>query len=179
MIAEDLLSRVGQCGGTATVIGDSLRLSAPSRLPDDLVSELRRHKREVLAVLGNAPMACAASTEAWEAGYTRMLQMMPPEAIGSDLWRALCASSRELLDDWAERLAALGWSTGELFGADRAAPCARVDHQGLVWFLRSGARRIVAAGQNIIRLRTQTGASQSFRPAVTDTPGRVSLWELT
>ena len=50
-IAIDLLRRIEAEGGQAEAKGDKLKLKAPRPLSDDLMTELRAHKPEVLAVL--------------------------------------------------------------------------------------------------------------------------------
>ena len=52
-LALELVHEVESVGRTIAVSGDKLKLRAPEPLPDDLVSELRLHKAEVLKLLSN------------------------------------------------------------------------------------------------------------------------------
>ena len=50
--AIDLLAHVEAAGGIAEVRGETLHLSAPEPLSDDLMEALREHKRNVMGILG-------------------------------------------------------------------------------------------------------------------------------
>lgn len=55
MIAADLLNRIHEAGGNATLSGQWIKLKARRPLPVDLMDELRRHKAELLAFLSGEP----------------------------------------------------------------------------------------------------------------------------
>ncbi len=50
---DDLLERLKAQGGELVPTGpDSLKVTAPAPLPDEFMAELRKHKAELLSVLG-------------------------------------------------------------------------------------------------------------------------------
>ena len=52
--ALQLVHEVEAAGGTIAVAGDKLKLAAPAPLPENLMSELRLHKADVLKLLSDA-----------------------------------------------------------------------------------------------------------------------------
>lgn len=66
MTVETLLESIQAAGGTIEPRGDRLRVNAPSPLPDDLLSELRVHKAELMALLrGKLPPHVGDWPEEW------------------------------------------------------------------------------------------------------------------
>jgi len=68
MMAADLIRQVQECGGTATLEGDNLKLIAARPLPTDLLHDLRTHKSELVAYLAAESPAMVADESADPAG---------------------------------------------------------------------------------------------------------------
>lgn len=56
MDARVILDKLSNLGITMVKNGDKLRFEPGSRVPDDLVSEIRQHKAELLACLNRKPL---------------------------------------------------------------------------------------------------------------------------
>jgi hypothetical protein len=70
----------------------------------------------------------------WAEGYARLCAMTDPAGVAERDWLALQGAAGRLLDRWGPQLAEFGWTVGELSGAHRRAPWARLDRVGLVRF---------------------------------------------
>jgi hypothetical protein len=90
-------------------------------------------------------------------------------------WRRFVDDVALFLDQWADRAAALGWESPDLFGCDPGRPFARIDQAGLLWLLHGD--RLIALSDSAAVIETRTGARQTWRRKPTD-PGRVLAWEL-
>jgi hypothetical protein len=77
---------------------------------------------------------------AWAEGYAAMQHAnLPAWAIlRPEAWPDLINAVGLFLDRWGRQAAELGWDPVDLFGASPRAPLARVDQQGLVFFLQDG-----------------------------------------
>jgi hypothetical protein len=73
------------------------------------------------------------------------------------------------LDRWGRQAVALGWDSIDLFGTLPAAPLARIDQQGLVFFLRDGGE-VVGMTAHTATIRRPSVAVQTFA-AVPQRPG--------
>jgi hypothetical protein len=113
----------------------------------------------------------------WVAGVASLPISNCPSSIPVDRWQKLMRTAdRFIASPWAERLAALGWRTVDIFGTDAIAPVERHDHKGLIWFLPG--HRLIAATAETATLDTPTGSRQTYsrhRNRITD---MVLLWEL-
>jgi hypothetical protein len=80
-----------------------------------------------------------------------------------------------LLARWGAQLAAMGWTTTDVFGVHPEAPLARYDYAGLLSLLPGC--EVAAVTAEAVTLRTRSGAVQTFRrnPKPMES---VPLWEL-
>lgn len=119
---------------------------------------------------------CEASRRAWAESCTRLDPDRPPGDVPLRRWRQLIADIGDFVDGgWAEKAAVLGWTLGDLVGADRERPFARIDRAGLLWLLNG--ERLIAICENTATIETRTGARQTYHRK-TDDPDRVLAWEL-
>jgi hypothetical protein len=112
----------------------------------------------------------------WKAGYARLHVMPCPAAVSPDRWNQIIATGGALLAQWCTQLAGMGWTTADLFGAHPKAPLARYDCAGLVLLLPGC--QIIAVTADQVKLRTRTGAIQTFYRSTSNASCRVLLWEL-
>lgn len=77
MTVETLLKSIQAAGGTLEPRGDRLRVNAPSPLPEDLLSELRVHKAELMALLrGKLPAHVGDWPTEWVESYQERAGIM-------------------------------------------------------------------------------------------------------
>ncbi len=82
---------------------------------------------------------------------------MPPRR-----WRQFLADSAAFLDSpLAAQASELGWTSLDLFGADRDKPYARIDQAGLLWLLNGD--RLLWLTQDRAMIETKSGAHHTFR----------------
>jgi len=92
-------------------------------------------------------------------------------------WNQLIDDSGRFLDRWAVQVAAMGWTTQEVFGVHPGKPDARIDLKGLVPCI--GGREVVAVSADSAIIQTPSGAHQRiFRRADIQSRGRVPLWDI-
>jgi hypothetical protein len=177
MSAVPLIEAVQRAGGTITLQGDRLRLSAPEPLPEDFLLELRVHKADVIAYLQRArPSGLGPSpadaletrsaslmevVAAWAAGVARLAAMTPHPNYPQHAWQQLIVDAERFIDGWAAQAAALGWQDWEIFGCHGRAPWSRVQGMGLVLLLHGRGLAALTATEAVIR--TRTGARQTHR----------------
>ena len=78
---------------------------------------------------------------------------------------------------WAAQAAALGWSTYDVFGANRSKPIERVDMAGLVVLING--RGLAALTDTEAAISTRTSARLTYRRRrIEPSPGQALLWEL-
>jgi len=164
--------------GTNGINGTGIELK--NHPQKDTVEDLSR-RVHANAVNANSANSCSiAIPHVWQNGVARLLGMPPPDRVPTTRWRRLQADATRFLDVWGEKAAALGWSSADLFGANRVRPFIRVDAAGLVRLLDD--RPVVAMTDHEAVIRCRTGARQAFRPKSANAfrPGeRVLLWELS
>jgi hypothetical protein len=101
----------------------------------------------------------------------------PPETgVSLASWQQLLIDLQVFLNRWGAQAAALGWSTLNLFGVHRSRPLARYDAMGLVLLL-DGAQ-VVAMTEDSAKIRTRTGAIQTYCRRTCDEPGQAAIWDL-
>lgn len=117
----------------------------------------------------------------WAEGYAAMQHAKPPAwaALRLGLWSDLINAVGLFLDRWGRQAAELGWDPIDLFGASPRAPLARVDQQGLLFFLQDGCE-IVAMTADTATIRRSSGVVQTFRRPSKNArePGTAPIWEL-
>ncbi|WP_162913406.1 hypothetical protein [Rhodospirillaceae bacterium SYSU D60014] len=119
---------------------------------------------------------CRSVPREWADGFGRMVTDGRPIGVSPAVWDRLIDAGGDLLLHWGAALAALGWQTGDLFGASHEAPLVRLDRAGLVLLLVR--RRVIDATPNVVILQTKTGARQSFTRRRPADPDRVPIWDL-
>ena len=117
----------------------------------------------------------------WVEGFAALQCAQAPDwaALRPGMWVDLINAVGLFLDRWGRQAAALGWDSIDLFGALPAAPLARMDQQGLVFFLRDGGE-VVGMTAHTATIRRPSAAVQTFRhrSAATRESRTAPLWEL-
>jgi hypothetical protein len=112
----------------------------------------------------------------WQAGYAKLHTMPCPSTIRPDHWDRIVVAAGLLLTRWGAQLAAMGWTTADLFAAHPEAPLARYDCAGLVLLLPGC--EVAAVTADAATLRTRTAAMQTYRRYITlERRHAVPLWE--
>jgi hypothetical protein len=194
MSALPLIEAVQRAGGTITLRGDRLRLSASAPLPENLLQELRAHKAEVIDHLQHAkqPVLAPPATDAltqcmissvesasWVAGVARLATMPPPRSYPAHAWQQLIVDAERFLEDWAPQAAELDWPAWELFGCHCRAPWGRIQGMRLVLLLHGDPLAALTASGAVIR--RPSGAHQTRRRKAADpvlAAERCLVWEL-
>ncbi len=187
--AFDLLAEARRFGITIRAEGDRLKMNAAEPPPADLLEKLRTNKSAILAALTEPESQSddfeerAALVEygadvprEWAEGFTRLCTMPRPAAYSAERWSLLRNDAGLFLDAWAHQVAALGWTTAEVFGVHHVAPEAWHDCKGLVPLLNGWTVAAVAADRATVR-NPATGKTLSIyrKP---DVQGRMVIWEL-
>ncbi len=167
MMAADLIRTVEQAGGHLEPDGDALVVEAPEPLPEPIMTELRAHKAEVIDFL-TRPVArvvllhCPPGVpETWTQGVADLLAMARSASCPAERWETLREDSYRFLRDWAAQAHQLGWTAPDLFGINRRAPLARLDHSGLVPLLQG--REIEALADTRATIKTASGGTLAYR----------------
>ena len=112
----------------------------------------------------------------WANGLSRLRPGHPPGDVPLRRWHRLIDDIALFLGSgWAATAHVLGWTSGDLFGADRDRPYARIDLAGLLWLLNGN--QLIALSENTAMIQTNTGARQTYRRQPQE-PERVLAWEL-
>jgi hypothetical protein len=123
----------------------------------------------------------AGIPRAWAEGFAALHQAKAPAwtARHPDLWAELVTAVGLFLDRWGRQAAELGWDPVDLFGASPRAPLARVDQQGLLFFLQDDCE-IVAMTADTATIRRPSGVVQTFRKPHKNArePHTAPIWEL-
>jgi hypothetical protein len=195
MSAVPLIEAVQRAGGTITLQGDRLRLSAPEPLPENILLELRVHKADVIAYLqrarpsglGPSPAATLETRSAslievvatWAAGVARLAAMTPHPNYPQHAWQQLIVDAERFIDGWAAQAAALGWQDWEIFGCHGWAPWGRVQGMGLVLLLHGRSLAALTATEAVIRSRTSARQTYRRKPCdPLDPAERCLVWDL-
>ncbi len=123
----------------------------------------------------------AGIPRAWAEGFAALHQARPPAwaALRPGMWPDLVKAVGLFLDRWGRQAAELNWDAIDLFGVSPRAPLARVDQQGLVFFLQDGCE-IVAITADTASLRLPSGVVQTFHRPHKNVrePRTAPIWEL-
>jgi len=114
--------------------------------------------------------------EEWLTGLALMSRMAAPAGVTPADWASFVAGATRLLVAWGAQLAALGWTTADLFAVHRFRPMNRNDYAGLVRFLGQDDVRAVTA--TTATLRTASGATQTYYRRTPSDSDWVLMWEL-
>ncbi len=98
----DILDRVRATGTELLPAGNKLKMRGPAPLPDDLLTELRAHKSEILRALGQDPVAAFSKRIAHARGWQELYHILSDAdvscvegALTFDDIDTLCALARE------------------------------------------------------------------------------------
>jgi hypothetical protein len=118
---------------------------------------------------------------AWAEGFAALQCAKAPAwaALRPGMWADLVNATGRFLDAWGRQAAELGWDPVELFGVFPAAPLARVDQQGLLFFLQEG-REVAATTADTATIKLPSGVTQTFRRPSKNArePRAAPIWEL-
>ncbi len=113
----------------------------------------------------------------WAEGYARLCTIPRDPDFTEERWVRLIDDAGRFLDRWAVQVAAMGWTTLEVFGVHPNKPDARTDMKGLVPCI--GGAEVVAVSADSVTIQTPSGSRQRiFRRADDQSLGRVRLWEI-
>lgn len=113
----------------------------------------------------------------WAEGFARLCTMPRHPDFNEEQWNQLIDDTGRFLDRWAVQVAAMGWTTQEVFGVHPGKPDARIDLKGLVPCI--GGKEVIAVSADSATIQTPSGAHQRiFRRADIQSPGRVPVWEI-
>jgi TubC N-terminal docking domain len=189
-VALALVQEVVRAGGTIRLDGDTLRLSAPEPLPDDLRVRLRQHKAEIVALLSVAePAHDAAPVPVADQQADRDLPAEVADGVRAILAadgaqgcrRAAGRRSSVMRVSWSSadgctRRSTSAGGAADLFGCDQRAPWHRLDRSGLVLLL--AGHEIVELGSDVATLSTRTGSVLRYRRRPPLRPSVALLWNL-
>ena len=111
----------------------------------------------------------------WAEGYARLQGQTAPVGVSSNRWQMFIDDCGWFLDRWAEKAAALGWRSADLFGLAGIKPVARVDLAGLCWLLQG--RELVALTYSAAAIRGASGAILHYHRRDRG-PGQLLAWEI-
>lgn len=153
----------------------TIKASAKAPPPPELLSRLRDHRAAIIDVLSthsDSPVRMESDSgvdqeeraaivefdagipREWAEGFARLCEMPRPHGFSPQRWRQLLDDAGKFMDCWASRVAALGWTTEEVFGVHPVAPDARQDAKGLVALI--GGHQVVAVSASTITTFTQS-----------------------
>jgi hypothetical protein len=177
--AFDILSWAQQLGVSITPAGDTLKLRAERKPPDDLLADMRTHKAEILAILSGEILTDeheerAGQAEfdggiprAWAEGLAPLNPSQAPADVPPRRWLLFIDDCGRFADEWAWRASRLHWTPLALFGCDRTKPFARLDRAGLLWLVE---------GRRIVALTTETAAIEIPENGSPTGASRPSMW---
>lgn len=187
--AARLLETLDREGIKVSTVGDKLVVEPASKLNPTLRESIRSHKADLIEALSGArPLADdfperaalaeigAGVPREWAEGYARLQVVRPPAGIAVWRWQQVIDDAGRFLDAWATPAAALGWKTSDVFGVHGAKPVERFDAAGLVWLLRGA--EVVAIAEMTAKVKTASGAVQTFSRRDPEHPEAVAIWSL-
>lgn len=113
----------------------------------------------------------------WAEGFARLQTCCPPAGIAVWRWQQVIDDAGRFIDRLAVQAAALGWRTLDVFGVHGAKPVERFDAAGLVWCLH--AAEVVAITEKTAKLKTPSGAVQTYARRDPEHPEMVAIWALS
>jgi hypothetical protein len=196
MSAHEALKLAQAVGIEIELHGDDLVLEASTAPPLAVLDALTHNKEGIIELLRPATDVSQAEDwhvdfderaaiieygagvpREWAEGFARLCTMPPHPDFTETAWQQLINDAGRFLDRWAVQVAAMGWTTPEVFGVHPGKPDARIDLKGLV--LCIGGKEIIAVSANSATVQTLSGAHQRiYRRADIQSPGRVPLWDI-
>ena len=188
--AARLLEALDREGIRVSTAGDKLVVEPASKLNPTLRESIRSHKADLIEALSGArPLADdfgeraalaeigAGVPSEWAEGFTRLQVIRPPAGVAVWRWHQVIDDAGRFLDGWAVQATALGWRTLDVSGVHGAKPVERFDAAGLVWLLRGA--KVVAITEKTAKVKTASGAAQTFSRRDPEHPEAVAVWELS
>ena len=187
--AARLLEALDREGIRVSTAGDKLVVEPASKLNPALRESIRSHKADLIEALsGASPLADdfeervalaeigAGVPSEWAEGFTRLQVIRPPAGVAVWRWHQVIDDAGRFLDRWATQAAALDWKTLDVFGVHPEKPVERFDAAGLVWCIRGG--KVVAITEMTAKLKTTSGATQTYARRDPEHPEAVAVWNL-
>ena len=190
-----LLRAADAAGLTVNVDGDRLVIRGP-RSADATARALLEHKPEIMAALSDARLTMFADRQNlplsrppkldarrdgipgdWHHGVCKLIALPCPASVRPPRWDRLQLDAAEFIETWATQAAALGWSTYDVFGANRTKPIERVDQAGLVVLINGRELAVLTDSEAVIGTRTSAGLTYR-RKWIEPASGQALLWEL-
>jgi len=196
MNAAEALCMARENGVHVGIAGTDLILDADREPAPPVLETLRRHKADIVALLtvaesdwtaedwqvfyderaGIAEFDAGVPRE-WAEGFARLCTMPRHPDFTEEGWQRLIDDAGMFLDRWAVQVAAMGWTTREVFGVGSNNPDARLDLKGFIPLI--GGDVVVVVSADSATIQTSTGARQRiFRRPDEHSPGRVPVWEV-
>jgi hypothetical protein len=176
------VSPLNQQGVTPLAAGGDTKLTRIQAL--GLVSPVSPEKHDTLEFFQNLAKttthisgfwreASGGPPRQWCEGLRRLAAAEPVAGFSCNRWQQLIEDGRELLGDWGEQAARLGWTAEDLFGVHPTAPATRYDVVGLAPLLMGRQVSVMTVDRAIIA--TRSGSMLTYRRGQ---PGAVLLWDL-
>lgn len=163
MSASTVLTRLKEAGVKIAVSEGQLKLKGPkSALNDDVLSELRAIKAELIRLLSAAEPAPATLPEDIISQWRSEIEQVRPHIPEFERLRSVSLRFLASLD--ALIAVENEWDAVSLFGIHEGnAPKERIDCWGLVLFMAWGVHgcTVETIGQKVCALRTRSGAVQT------------------
>ena len=190
-----LLRAADAAGLTVNVDGDRLVIRGP-RSADATARALIANKPEIVTLLSDEHLSDRSNSndlppsgppkldtrrdgvpDDWHRGVCTLIKLPCPASVRPPRWDRLQLDAATFYERWATQAAALGWSTYDVFGANRTKPIERVDMAGLVLLING--RELAALTDTEAAISTRTSARLTYRrKRIEPAPGQVLLWEL-
>jgi hypothetical protein len=131
----DVIRRAIDYGVQVALHGDRLRMTAPRKLPDDLLAELRRHKAEIIAFLSHRPAEGVTSAEVIEAGRPCDVFELPEAELGNVLEPGHEARNSQVVFGGKDALCSVFSQVADAFkligNLDRTHDVTKIERHGL------------------------------------------------
>ena len=113
----------------------------------------------------------------WAEGFAHLCTMSRHPDFTEERWQTLIDDAGRFMDRWARQVAAMGWSTREVFGVGSDKPDARIDVKGLVPCI--GGNKVVVVSADSVTIQTHSGNHlRIFRRPDKFSEGRIPIWEV-
>ena len=123
--AAALVDKILNLGCNLKVEGDTIRLSGPRPLAEDVLNELRGLKPEIIGYLtGGVPESIRSECpKEWQEGVQRMADMNPPQDWHPNKWPATVEGAQRFVTLWGGTAAVLGGHSGLLWRSPLGTLC--------------------------------------------------------
>jgi|APSaa5957512535_1039671.scaffolds.fasta_scaffold117459_1 hypothetical protein len=196
MSAHEALKLAQAVGIEIELHGDDLVLEASTAPPFAVLDALTHNKKGIIELLRPATDVSQAEDwyvdfderaaiieygagvpREWAEGFARFCTMPRHPDFSEQRWQCLIDDAGRFLDRWAVQVAAMGWTTLEVFGVHSGKPDVRIDLKGLVPCI--GGREVIAVSADSATIQTPSGARQRiFKRLEKQSLGRIPVWEV-